>query len=181
MPRIVKPELLIIEVMAELVAEGAEGGEANPKYGTYLRRLDGSLPKRIADAYWGDLSPDGKWVVVQDTETPPQFVLVPTGIGESRQITHDNLIHLYPRFLPDGHAIVFVAATSQGAVRMYLQSLDGGEPVAITPGGSGGYPSLITVSPDGVYLVAPAPVADSYAIYPASHALSKDCQRATQW
>jgi Tol biopolymer transport system component len=144
----------------------AEGGEGNPKYGLYLRGVDGSLPKRIADGYWGDLSPDGKWVIVQDPGTPAQFMLVPTGIGEARQITHDNLIHLYPRFLPGGHAIVFVAATSQGAVRMYYQSLDGGDPVAITPEGSGGYPSLITVSRDGVYLVAPAATAESYAMYP---------------
>ncbi|HMK29853.1 MAG TPA: protein kinase, partial [Terriglobales bacterium] len=134
-----------------------EGGEANLKYGLYLRRLDGSLPKRIADSYWGDLSPDGKWVIAQDTGTPAQFVLVPTGIGQPRQVTHDNLIHLYPRFLPDGHAIVFVAGTAQGAVRMYYQSLDGGEPLAITPEGSGGYPSLITLSPDGAFVVAPAP------------------------
>ena len=143
-----------------------EGGEGNPKYGLYLRRVDGSLPKRIADGYWGDLSPDGKWVVVQDTGSPAQFMLVPTGIGEPRQITHDNLIHLYPRFLPDGHAIVFVAATSEGAVRMYYQSLDAGGPVAITPEGSGGYPSLITLSADGAYLVAPEPTTESYAMYP---------------
>jgi len=143
-----------------------EGGEAEQKYGLYLRRLDGSLPKRIVDGYWGDLSPDGRWVVAQDTATPAQFVLVPTGIGESRQITHDKLTHLYPRFMPDGRAIVFVATTPAGVIRMYYQSLDGGEPVAITSEGSGGYPSLITLSPDGSYLIAPAPTADTYAMYP---------------
>ncbi len=143
-----------------------EGGEAQQKYGLYLRRLDGSLPKRIVDGYWGDLSPDGRWVVAQDTATPAQFVLVPTGIGEPRQLTHDNLTHLYPRFLPDGRAIVFVAATPAGAVRTYYQSLDGGEPVAITSEGSGGYPSLITLSPDGAYLIAPAPADGFYAMYP---------------
>jgi len=143
-----------------------EGGEAEQKYGLYLRRLDGSLPKRIVDGYWGDLSPDGRWVVAQDTATPAQFVLVPTGIGESRQLTHDNLTHLYPRFLPDGRAIVFVASTPAGVIRMYYQSLDGGEPVAVTAEGSGGYPSLITLSPDGAYLIAPAPNAGAYAIYP---------------
>jgi len=144
----------------------SEGGEANPQYGLYLRRLDGSLPKRIADSYWGDLSPDGRWVVAQDMQTPAQFVLVPTGVGEPRQITHDNLIHLYPHFLPDGHSIVFVAASAPGTVRMYYQSLDGDQPVAITPEGSGGYPSLITISPDGAYIVAPASSTGSYAIYP---------------
>jgi len=49
---------------------------------------------------------------------------------------------------------------------MYYQSLDGGEPVAVTAEGSGGYPSLITLSPDGAYLIAPAPNAGAYAIYP---------------
>src|SRR5208283_498811 len=91
-----------------------EGGEANQRYGLYLRRLDGSLPKRIVDGYWGDLSPDGRWVVAQDLSNPPQFVLVPTGVGQSRQITHDELIHLYPRFTPDGKAIVFAASTQLG-------------------------------------------------------------------
>jgi len=143
-----------------------EGGEAQQKYGLYVRHLDGSLPKRIIDGYWGDLSPDGKWVVAQDTTTPAQFVLAPTGIGASRQVTRDDLIHLYPRFMPDGRAIVFVATTPAGVIRMYYQSLEGGAPVAITSEGSGGYPSLITLSPDGAYLIAPAAATDGYAIYP---------------
>ncbi len=143
-----------------------EGGEAAQNYGLYLRRLDGSLPKRIVDGYFGDLSPDGKWVVAQDFSTPRQFVLAPTGIGESRQVTHDNLTHLYPRFLPDGHAIVFVASRPQGAVRIYYQSLAGGDATPITPEGSGAYPGLLTVSADGRYVVAPVPGTDSYAMYP---------------
>ncbi|HYX68023.1 MAG TPA: protein kinase [Terriglobales bacterium] len=143
-----------------------EGGEGNQKYGLYLRRLDGSLPKRIVDGYWGDLSRDGKWVIAQDNSDPPQFVLVPTGIGESRQVTHDDLTHLYPRFMPDGKGIVFVATTPRGTTRMYYQSLEGGGPVAITPEGSGTPPALITISPDGAYLIAPTPAADAYAMYP---------------
>ncbi len=143
-----------------------EGGEANPKYGLYLLRLDGSLPMRIVDGYWGDLSPDGRWVIAQDTSNPPQFVLVPTGIGESRQVTHDNLAHLYPRFTPDGKGIVFVATTPQGVARMYHQSLEDGQPVAVTPEGSTVHPGFTTVSPDGAYLLALTPTADAYAMYP---------------
>lgn len=143
-----------------------EGGEGNQKYGLYLRRLDGSLPKRIVDGYWGDLSPDGRWVIAQDSSSPPQFVLVPTGIGESRQVTNDDLIHLYPRFMPDGQGIVFVAATRQGTTRMYHQSLTGGNSVPITPEGSAASPGLITISPDGAYVVAPDPAADAYLLYP---------------
>ena len=143
-----------------------EGGEANPKYGLYLLRLDGSLPMRIVDGYWGDLSPDGRWVIAQNTGSPPQFVLVPTGIGESRQVTHDDLAHLYPRFMPDGKGIVFVGTTPQGATRMYYQSLDAGTPVAVTPEGSAVRPGFTTISPDGTYLIAPTPAADSYALYP---------------
>ncbi len=142
-----------------------EGGEASEYY-NFLRRMDGSLPKRIVSGYWSALSPDAKWVVATDFATPAQLVLVPTGVGESKQLTHDNLNHLYPRFLPDGHAIVFVGSNEKGAVRMYYQSLSGGEPSPITPEGSGGYPSLITVSPDGAYVIAPSAVAQSYAMYP---------------
>ena len=143
-----------------------EGGEGNQKYGLYLRRLDGSLPMRITDGYWGDLSPDGKWVVAQDSSDPPQFVLVPTGKGESRQITRDALTHLYPRFLPDGKAIVFVASAPQRATRVYHQSLEGGGPVAITPEGAATTVGLIPISPDGAYLIAPTAAADAYAMYP---------------
>ncbi len=143
-----------------------EGGEGNQKYGLFLRRLDDSLPMRIVDGYWGDLSPDGRWVIAQDRSDPPQFVLVPTGKGESRQITHDALTHLYPRFTPDGKAMVFVAITPQGTTRMYHQALEGGEPVAITPEGSATPPALITLSSDGAYLIAPTAAADAYAMYP---------------
>ena len=118
-----------------------EGGEANRKYGLYLRRLDGSLPMRIVDGYWGDLSPDGRWVVAQDSGTPPQFVLVPTGIGESRQITHDNLTHLYPRFTmvkplyswPPHHREQFECIISRSPAESRLRSpqkAQGGTPVS---------------------------------------------------
>lgn len=148
----------------------SETGEAAQAYGIYLRRLDGSAPVRVADGNWSDLSPDGKWVVVRDSSNPPQFLLLPTGIGQSRQITHDNLTHLYPHFTPDGEAIVFIALAPQGGIRTYYQRLDESKPVAVTPEGVAGsgasHGSMITMSPDGAYVVAPRVDFGGFAMYP---------------
>jgi Tol biopolymer transport system component len=148
----------------------SETGEASPGRGLYLRRLDGSAPVRVADGNFSDLSPDGKWVVASDFKGPPQFVLFPTGIGQPRQITHDNLIHLYPHFTPDAKAIVFIGRAPQAGLRTYYQPIEGGGPVAITPEGVAGsgasHASEITISPDGAYIIAPDSSHGSYAIYP---------------
>jgi len=153
-----------------LFSESGEATRAAGVYGVYLRRLDGSAPVRMGDGLWSDLSLDGRWVVVRDFNDPPQFVLLPTRAGESRQITHDNLTHLYPQFTPDGKAIVFIGRAPRAGLRVYYQPLDGGEPVAVTPEGIAGsgasHGSVITLSPDGAYLIAPSVGSLSYAMYP---------------
>jgi Tol biopolymer transport system component len=153
-----------------LFAESGEATRASGVYGVYLRRVDDAEPVRLADGVWADLSPDGKWVVLGDSSEPPQFVLLPTGAGESRQITHDNLTHMFPQFTPDGQAIVFIGRAPGGQLRTYYQPLGGRDPIAITPEGIAGsgasHGGVITLSPDGAFVVAPDASADAYSIYP---------------
>ena len=159
-------------VVANLTGDGksmafSETAEGVSTYGVYLRRMDGSAPVRICDGEFSDISPDGKWVVTNDFASPRQFVMYPTGAGESRRVTHDQLNHLYPQFTPDGKALVFVARTGNSPARIYYQSLDGGDAIPITPEGSVGSGSsgLMTLSPDGAYLASSSETG-GYAMYP---------------
>jgi len=160
-------------IVASLSPDGktvllGESGEGVRTPAVYLRTIDGGPAVQVAEGVWPDLSQDGKWVVVHNFSDPPQFVLWPTGTGESRQITHDNLVHLYPHFTPDGRAIVFAGRAPQSRMRTYFQRLDGGDPVAITPEDStgSGTAGLITLSPDGTYLVSGSSTTDGYALFP---------------
>jgi eukaryotic-like serine/threonine-protein kinase len=146
----------------------SETGEGVRIYAAYLRPMDGSPAVRVGDGLWPDLSPDGKWVVLRDFSDPPQLVLWPTGTGEPRPVTHDKLTHLFPHFTPDGKAVVFLGRAPQSRMRAYFQALGGGEPVAITPEDStgSGTTGLMTISPDGAYLVAGSSIAATYALYP---------------
>ena len=66
-------------------------------YGTFLRNLDGSPAVRLGDGDPMDLSPDNKWAISRLPSKPNQILLLPTGTGESRQLTHSNISHLYGR------------------------------------------------------------------------------------
>jgi len=60
-------------------------------------------------------------------------VLLPTGTGEARPLTHDAIHHQGAAWTPNGKRIVFVGNEPGHRIRYYVQSLDGGPPRAITP------------------------------------------------
>ena len=72
----------------EAEEEEAEGG--GPHYTVFLRGTDGAPPTRLGEGIGHALSPDGKWVVTQDLDGNA-LKLVPTGAGEARTLTHDNI------------------------------------------------------------------------------------------
>ncbi|MGO9086168.1 MAG: protein kinase domain-containing protein, partial [Candidatus Sulfotelmatobacter sp.] len=65
-----------------------EGDGGGPNYTVFLRDTDGSPPARIGEGVAGAISPDGKWVITKPAKGGP-LSLVPTGTGETRQLTHD--------------------------------------------------------------------------------------------
>jgi serine/threonine protein kinase/Tol biopolymer transport system component len=133
-----------------LFSEGGEGG--GPKYGAYLRRTDGSPAVRLGDGSPTSLSPDGKWVIQRPNVSPAQFFLVPTGVGEQKALTHDDINHLRATWLPDGKSFVFSGNKPGHGVRLFVQSIDGGPPKPITPEGVS--PAGFQVSPDGNVIAA---------------------------
>jgi hypothetical protein len=131
-----------------LIAEQGDGG--GPGYGVYLRQTDGSPAVRLGEGQAFKLSPDGKWVLVQNVRTSPaQLLLLPTGAGDPRSVTNDAINHQEAEFFPDGRRVVFIGDEPGRATRTFVQNLDGGTPRPVTREGVVG--SLI--SPDSRFLV----------------------------
>jgi eukaryotic-like serine/threonine-protein kinase len=128
-----------------LFTESGEAGGEN--YSTYIRGTDGSPAVRLGDGLSFALSPDQKWVLTGLPKPPVQFILAPTGAGDTRQLTHDNINRLWARWFPDGKRILFSADEPGKGVRLYVQDVNGNPPKAISGEGVNG--SMIAISPDG--------------------------------
>jgi Tol biopolymer transport system component len=143
-------------LLTDMSADGktivfSETGEAvGTNYSIFLRHTDGSAPVRLGDGGFGRLSPDGKSVLVEDG-VPAKLMLLPTGVGEPRQLTDDKIPHFNSAWLPDGKSIIFTSA-EDGGHRTYMMDVNaaGGAPRPVTPEGTTG--SLVT--PDGKFLLA---------------------------
>src|SRR5262249_53478011 len=155
-PRDLSPDGKIL-----LFTESGEGGGEN--YSAYMRTTDGAPAVRLGEGYGIALSPDKKWVLAGLPKTPVQFFLLPTGAGESKPVTRDQINHGIAHWLPDGKGFVLAGNGPSEGVKLYLQNVDGGTPRAFTPEGVN--PSLFAVSPDGKSVVAVGPDQKGY-IYP---------------
>jgi dipeptidyl aminopeptidase/acylaminoacyl peptidase len=103
--------------------------------GIYLRKTDGSPAVRLGEGVAFGLSPNKEWLVSLSRSEPDGLVLLPVGAGEVRPIRMNGLTPESATWLPDGKRLLVQARDSGGAVRVYLQDLDGGEPGAVSPQG----------------------------------------------
>src|SRR3954468_12719054 len=128
----------------------SETGEAmGANYSIFVRKTDGSPAVRLGDGGFGALSPDGNWVVTS-VGSPAKLVLLPTGVGEPKQLTDNKTEHFNFAWLPDSKSIVYAAAESGHGARSYLLDTQGGTPRPLTPEGTiGGLPT-----PDGKFVLA---------------------------
>jgi serine/threonine protein kinase len=136
---------------ALLFVEGGDSVRSGEDCATYLRGTDGSAAVRLGPGCPLEISPDGKWAIVLGTSHPPsQLVLLPTGTGQARPLSHDAIHHQGAAWTPDGKRIVFVGNEPGHRIRYYVQRLDGGPPRAITPENvSFNSNDPVAVSPDG--------------------------------
>lgn len=125
-----------------LFTEEADGG--GPNYSVFVRDTDGSPPVRIGDGLGMALSPDGRWVLTQPAKGGP-LSLVPTGAGQARQLTHDDVTYESAAYTPDGKRVIAVGIENGHGGRDYLIDVATGDSKPLTPEGTTG--SLI--SPDG--------------------------------
>jgi Tol biopolymer transport system component len=121
-----------------------EGDGGGPNYTVYLRNTDGSPPVKMNEGYAGAISPDDRWVITESAKTGVVY-LVPTGAGEARQLTHDNIRYSGFRFMPDGKQVLARGIEAGHGARDYLIDVSTGSSKPLTPEGYTG----LTVSPDG--------------------------------
>jgi serine/threonine protein kinase/Tol biopolymer transport system component len=139
------PKDLSVDGRMLLFTESGEAGGEN--YSSYIRSTDGSPAVRLGDGLSFALSPDERWALSGLPKPPVQFNLLPTGAGESKELTHDQINRMWARWFPDGKRVLFSGDEPGKGVRLYVQDMGSGAPKPITSEGVNG--SLIAVSPDG--------------------------------
>jgi Tol biopolymer transport system component len=106
--------------------------------GGKLRKISvgGGPPVTICPASNGK---GGSWnkdgVIIFAPSAGGEIHRVPSIGGEPEEITQlgkDENSHRHPRFLPNGRDFLFTARLAGGGFKIYMGSLDGGEPVEIT-------------------------------------------------
>jgi hypothetical protein len=134
-----------------LFTEAGEAGGGD--YAVFVRETSGTSAVRLGEGSSRALSPDGKWALVQrQSMTPPDFVLLPTGVGQQRTLPTGNIIPRDGRFLPDSKRLVFEGHEESHGSRLFIINLDSGQPRAITP--EGFRLRGTALSPDGKFIVA---------------------------
>jgi len=146
-----------------LFTEAGEGG--GPNYSVYQRKIGEISAVRLGDGLAISVSPDGKWVIASPPTTPAQLVLLPTGPGEAKPLTHDSINHSRARWLPDGRRFLFSGKEPGHAARIYLQDSPDAKPVPISPEGID--PLVLVLSPDGQQVVGVGPDEKAY-FYPVA-------------
>jgi eukaryotic-like serine/threonine-protein kinase len=148
------------KLMLFIEAGEAGGGE----YAVFTRDTNGTSAVRLGQGSANAFSPDDKWVLVlRQSMSPPDFVLLPTGVGQQRAAPTGNVIPSTGQFSADSKRLLFEGHEPGHASRVYVVSLDGGQPRPITPEGYslGAYPHSVspdakriaTVTNDGIALV----------------------------
>src|SRR5208282_2993968 len=136
-----------------LFTEAGEGG--GPNYSVYQRKIGETSAVRLGDGLAISVSPDGKWVIASPPSPPAQLVLLPTGPGEAKPLTHDSINHTRAKWLPDGRRFLFSGKEPGHAARIYRQDSSEGKPVPISPEGID--PLVLVLSPDGQQVVGVGP------------------------
>jgi len=132
-----------------IIEESWEAGGA--ERGIYLRTTDGAPAVRLGEGVPLALSPDKQWVIATNV-AGDRLSLLPTGAGQTKTLPHGGVTNYFPtaRWRPDGREFLFSGAEAGKRSRIFLQSVDGGDPRPVTPEGVFG---RLSVLPDGKHFV----------------------------
>jgi len=134
------------KIMLFVEAGEAGGGE----YAVFTRETNGSSAIRLGAGSPNALSPDGKWaLVLRQNLSPPDFALLPTGVGQQRTLNTGNVVPAFGEFCADSKRMLLEGHEPGHGPRVYLMSLDGGQPRPITPEGTRLGRTPQSISPDG--------------------------------
>ena len=133
-----------------IFSESGQGGGEN--YSAYLRTTDGGPAVRLGSGSALALSPDQKWVLTAQLHSPLETLLLPTGAGESRKLTHNGVVLVRAHWLPDGKRYMFIGNEQDHGLRLWVQSIDSDKPAPISP--EGVRATQWEISPDGRVVAA---------------------------
>ena len=150
--------------------EGGGGGLAYSKtgglsYAVYLRKTDGSPAILLGEGGAVALSPDGKWAISQTQGSLSQLRVLPTGAGEQRTLTSDNINHSWAHWLPDGRRVLFSGNEPGRGTRFYVLDVAGGTPKPVSLEGVNA--TAFALSPDGQSVAGIGPDQKGY-LFPVS-------------
>ncbi|HXY08130.1 MAG TPA: WD40 repeat domain-containing serine/threonine protein kinase [Terriglobales bacterium] len=148
--------------------EGGGGSLAYSKsggytYGVYIRSTDGSPAVLLGEGSALALSPDGKSAITETQVSPAQLRLLPTGAGQAKDLTNDNINHNWAHWFADGKRILFSGNEADKGEKLYVLELTSGKARAITPEGVNG--NSFAISPDSRSVAAIGPDQRDY-LYP---------------
>jgi serine/threonine protein kinase len=139
-----------------LFDEEGEAGGAN--YTVYVRKSDRSPVVRLGEGNALSLSPDGRWALSIMPAANSPFLLLPTGTGEKRELPLEGVgPEQAAMWMPDGKGIVYAGSESGHGIRLYVRSIDGGKPRAISPEGITTALPGFAVTADGKSVAAVGP------------------------
>ncbi|HEY1272509.1 MAG TPA: hypothetical protein VGF08_11015, partial [Terriglobales bacterium] len=134
-------------------------------YAVYIRKTDGSPAVLLGEGGAVALSPDGKWAVTQSQGSPSRLKLLPTGAGQARDLTNDNINHSWAHWFPDGKRLLFSGNEPGQGVRLYVYDLATNKSQPITQAGVNG--TAFVISPDSQEVAGIGPDHKGY-LYPVA-------------
>jgi Tol biopolymer transport system component len=114
-------------------SEEGDGGGA--KYAAYMRATDGSPAIRLGEGSPYGLSPDGKSLASVVPGRPMQLVILPTGVGETKNISQPGFDYDFAFWMADGKRLAIQGREPGKRTRVYLQDVNGGSMKPLTPEG----------------------------------------------
>ncbi len=139
-----------------LLVESGEGGGALGAI--CIRPTDGSPAVHLGDGNPFQFSPDGAWVVASSNVPgyPGKLALLPTGVGEPREVPTGTLACRYAQWMPDGKSLVVAATEGEQPLRLYRVDLETPGAVPVPVGPDGPVAAQFFISPDGRWLTVRA-------------------------
>lgn len=138
-------------------SEEGDGGGA--KYSAYMRATDGSPAIRLGEGCPYGLSPDGKYLASVVPGRPQQLLLLPTGVGETKNLSQPGFDYDLVFFMLDGKRLLIQGREPGKRTRVYTQNLAGGPMTPVSPEG---VDLGFDPAPDGVV----ARNGDTLTVYP---------------
>ncbi|MEP7028010.1 MAG: protein kinase [Candidatus Eisenbacteria bacterium] len=135
-----------------LIVESGEGGGSHGAI--CIRPTDGSGAVQLGEGNAMRFSPDGMWVLAlqQTPGLPGSVVLLPTGVGEPRQVDTGGIECRVAKWVPDGKSILVLGSDGDGPVCLHRVDLESGRRVQVGP--SEAVDSQFEISPDSRFVAA---------------------------